>query len=152
MNIENNIRHQSHETGYLIASDGRILVSRKGHANRVYLTQAELMKANGCTFTHNHPCGYGPSFSDVALGVHFALKEMRVVTSMFRYGVGMLQPAQHAPLLREFAPQKGKAMQSCTDDVKRGLLNPKDFSHEALHRTWLRLAETLGFDYWKEQS
>jgi hypothetical protein len=89
---------------------------------------------------------------DVKLGVQFEFKELRVVTADHRHGVLMLNMRHHAPLLGLFAAEQDRALASARDDVRRGLLNPSDFGHEALHRVWLRLSASLGFHYWREQS
>lgn len=152
VNIEDTIRHDAIESAALIDQSGTRLVLRKGHNSHVHLTQSELSLAAGATFTHNHPDGFGPSIEDVDVAAQFGFKELRVVTADHRYGVLLLSPSHRWPLSARFAAEESGAMQSARDDVRKGLLNPNDFSREVRHRTWLRLASALGFDYWREQS
>lgn len=150
--IENSIRRDAVETGVLIGADGLILVRRSGGTNSVQFTVAELRRATGATFTHNHPAGFGPSLDDIKLGAQYGLKEVRVVTTDFRYSVSMMTQ-KHVWLVSQAFPQEeAGAMVAARDDVKRGLLNPRDFSVEVRHRTVQRLASRFGFDYWRQQS
>lgn len=152
VSIENVIRLDAFENCALIATDGLVIVARKGRKNRVHLTVSELLSAAGMTFTHNHPDGHGPSLTDAEIAAQYEFKELRVVTADHRYGVEMLAARHRLPLLGSFHFEQGRAMTACRDEVLRGLLNPRDFPHEVLHRTWFRLSASLGFHYWREQS
>lgn len=152
VHFEDGIRQGSVEVGALIAPDGRIVVRRTGQRTHVSFTVGELCLIAGLTLTHNHPGGSGPSLDDVVLCAQFCLKEVRVVTAKHRYGVGMLRPAQVAPLSASFAAEHAKAVRSCNDDVIRNLLNARDFHRAVIDRTWRRLSSAIGFEYWEEES
>jgi hypothetical protein len=145
--IEDIIRKDLIETGVLIATDGSIFLKRQGRPDKVSFPHKELLRASGMTFTHNHPNGYAHSLQDVRLSIHYHLHEVRVVTPDFRHIASMLKQEHAGPLLRSFASVEKSTIAAAQDDVRRGLINPLDFSKEVRHRTWQRLSAQIGFDY-----
>lgn len=150
--IEDMIRHKSMETGVLINDSGATVRKRVGQAGHVSFSHGDLLGAFAMTFTHNHPGGTGPSLDDVLLGARYSLKEVRVVTARHRHGVAMLGPHLVVPLSATFSTDEAGAILATRDDVRRGLVHPRDFGSEVRHRTWQRLASNLGFDYWRQES
>lgn len=150
--IEDMIRHKSMETGVLIDGLGKTFLKRSGLADRVRFSTAELLAAKGMTFTHNHPGGVGPSLEDLLLAAEFELLELRVVTTRYRYGVTMLGRVMLSQLAGGFATAEAGAIIAVKDDVRRGVVNYRDFEPEIRHRTLARLASHLGFNYWRQES
>lgn len=146
------IRHKTTETGVLIAADGRTIVKRHGQADRVKFAHGELIGAVGMTFTHNHPGGLAHSFQDLRLCALYEMHELRVVTTDNRHGVSMLRRQHIGPLARLFGVTHSGAAIATNDDVRRGLVHPKDYGKEVQHRTLQRLAAQIGFDYWRQAS
>jgi hypothetical protein len=145
--IEELIRKNQTETGVLIAPDGTVFGKRHGRPDKVSFPHGELLQARGMTFTHNHPNGYAHSLSDMSLAIFYGMHEVRVVTPDFRHIASMLKPEHLGPLERSFGRVQASVMSAVQDDVKRGLVNQRDFSHEVRHRTWQRLSAEIGFDY-----
>lgn len=152
VSVEDTIRWDALETGVLIAPNGNILARHQGLADQVGLTKAELAMGRDATFTHNHPGGLGPSLQDVVIAAQFGFRELRVVTRSHRHVVRKLSSGLIIPLDAAFATEEQLALRSAKDDLKKGLLAPADVRPITRHRTWLRLANRLSFDYWQEQS
>jgi hypothetical protein len=150
--LEDMIRHNSTETGALIDNAGRTVLKRTGTGDRVQFSHAELLRAKGMTFTHNHPLGIGPSLEDLLLAAEFELIEMRVVTARHRHGVTRLFRTMVPHLPTGFATVEAGAKIAVTDDVRRGVVHYRDFGPEVRHRTLSRLSSNLGFDYWRQES
>ena len=150
--IEDGIRRDSLETGALIGVDGALLAQRSGAADRVSFSEHELAMAEGGTFTHNHPAGKGPSVADAKLGIEFALREVRVVTVRYRYGLERLRNTQADRLEADYTAEEPRAVQAVCEDIKRGLVNRNDFGPELVHRCWERVSSRLGFVYWRDES
>lgn len=150
--IEDRIRREGLETGVLIGADGRVLARHQGQPDQVGFSPSELALAKDATFTHNHPAGHGPSLEDALMGAMFGMREVRVVTDMFRHGILRLDSGLMIPLQAAFGVQELDALASVRDDLRKRLLVPADITRETRHRTWLRLANALGFEYWRERS
>jgi hypothetical protein len=118
----------------------------------VSIDVATLRAAAGATFTHNHPQGSGPSCDDVALGIEFALHEVRVVTADCRFFVGGYSHLSCSGVKRHYAAAEIGVHNALRDEIRRGLLNPADYFQESIHRVWLRLSTQLGFLYSGEHS
>ncbi|WP_393939900.1 hypothetical protein [Piscinibacter sakaiensis] len=153
MLTENRIRACLRECAQLIAPDGTEILYRIGTVSSVSFLHQELATwGRGATLTHNHPNGQSFSLEDVSLAMAYALREVRVVTTTHRHVATMFSPSMRLPLGGAMAAEEARAAAACRDDVRRGLMNPADFGVTVRHRTWQRLARSLGFDYWREQS
>ena len=150
--IEDMIRHKTTETGVLIGADGKTILKRHGKADRVRFTHGELLAAAGMTFTHNHPGGHAHSFEDLRLCAFYEMHELRVVTADNRHGVSMLKRRHIGPMKRLYGGIHSGASIATSDDVRRGLIHPRDFGVEVQHRTLQRLSAQIGFDYWRQAS
>lgn len=150
--VEDQIRRDQMETGVIIAPSGVELARRQGGSNHVGFTGGQLALVAHATFTHNHPDGNGPSKSDVLLAVQFGLHELRVVTVDYRYIVNMLRNVQVLALEAEYNGQMPGAIRDARTMVARSGLRRRLFPAEVLHLTWARVANALGFAYWRERS
>ena len=150
--IEDGIRRDTLETGAIIRPDGTTAVQRQGQPDRVRFTAAELGAAQGATFTHNHPAGAGPSVEDVAIASEFGFGELRVVTATLRHGLVGLPRLSQAEWATAYDDAQQRVAAQLRDEVRTGALHPRDFGHEARHRTWQALAAALKFNYWRERS
>lgn len=137
----------------IIAPNGSEIARHSGGPDSVSFPVWELLLAKDATFTHNHPGGLGPSLEDVVLAAQYSMREMRVVTAKERYVVTFRKGAAGAVLIEAaFHAEEPGALTSTRDDVRKGVLSPSDFKTEARHRTWGRVANRLGLDYWRESS
>lgn len=150
--IEDMIRHKATETGVLIGADGKTILKRQGKADRVRFTHGELLGSAGMTFTHNHPGGHAHSIEDLRLCALYEMHELRVVTADYRHGVSLLRRRHIGPLTRLYGSLHAGAAIATHDDVRRGLIHPRDFGKEVQHRTLHRLSVQIGFEYWRQAS
>lgn len=150
--LENEIRHESLETGAFIAWDGRILLRKTGLANRIGFLASELDSMHGTTFSHNHPGGSAFSIDDILLASEFDLLEVRAVDSRFRHIANTLPKLSEKLLSRAYDLQMNKIHPIVGQAVRMGQLHPADANAERLHLVWSKLALHFGFQYRRERS
>lgn len=150
--LENEIRRDTLETGAFIAPDGRILLRRTGRPNRVSYLPDELVGLQGATFTHNHPRGASFSLDDLLLAADLQLHEVRAVTTRFRHGAAAL-PNLHEDAWRTAYDLEGLRQRArLAPEVRVDALHLFDFGVEVRHLVWVELSHQLGFTYWRENS
>lgn len=92
--IEQSIKNNNFETGYVFDKKGRVIWEQKGGSNYVDVSDAinkGLLKGN--VFTHNHPRGTAFSFADIHIMIKYEVKEMRAVGSEHQYSMKLNEKA-----------------------------------------------------------
>lgn len=85
VSLEETIRNEPTERGYLLDPTGQVLTARQGNINRIEWTDADAMLFKGNILTHNHPSGASFSYADLTTALVDRLSEIRVVTKEHTY-------------------------------------------------------------------
>ncbi len=150
--IENEIRYAELETGVFIAPDGGVLLRKQGVADRVGFTVRELRRMGGAIFTHNHPGGGSFSPHDLARAGESGVAELRVVTPVFRH-IMLLPPIETGPFWQTMLEtEQNQIAVRLIDQVRIGVVHPKDYGLEVLHLAWVSIAAKMGFTYQRSKS
>ncbi len=83
-----------YETAIVYDAEGNVVFKKKGTADEVKFTAAELKKMKGCVVTHNHPNGSGFSGHDISFLKTAKLSEMR---ASVRQGSFSIKPPEKWP-------------------------------------------------------
>jgi hypothetical protein len=150
--FEDTHRYALVEYGAIIAPDGRILYQRKGTANSVTFSPLELSLVGNITFTHNHPHRHSFSVHDIELAVEYQMREMRAVTTAYRYFASGFAGVDLAKVAAEHQAHAPYAEHATLGRVIAGSVHLADLSVESTHATWERVSAALGFHYTREQS
>ena len=83
--IKKEIKNLPHEKLYIIDKNGKIIASRTGKKNNVFLKGLEKKLQKAHTVIHNHPSGGSFSMADLRVAFNFKIKNMRVTSSEYDY-------------------------------------------------------------------
>jgi hypothetical protein len=151
--IENEIRRDSIETGVFISIDGAILLRRQGEADRVTYLQVELRQMRGNTFTHNHPGDASFSMADYDAAVFGEIHELRAVSPSFRHILLLNHAMPTAQDLQRLAVSRAAAISErvrvlVTSDAVRAPFTGVELQHQF----WVEASQVFGFFYMRDRS
>lgn len=153
IDVENEIRNDELETGAAFNSDGVILFKRQGLPDQVTLTDHELNLLNNSVFSHNHPKGMPFSIADIRMAITYNIKEIRAVTPYLRYSMyPKNQWCGKAALIATINDVSLDANKFVNEQVRLGEINPQFAEAEYLHYIWVKVADRLNLNYWRERS
>jgi len=151
--LENQIRHDSNETGCFIRDDGHLIIRKSGFPNQVQFSPKELANTDGTLFTHNHPKDGSFSVLDVKNAIQQKLTELRVVGPTLRY---IMRPMQSWPSCRSVDTETNQVIHHITLDVhgyvRSGQLSSRFATLEIQHLIWERVSTKLGLKYIREKT
>lgn len=141
------------ENGYLMDKDGKVVAGARGDKHSVGVAYSGSQE--GFTLTHNHPSGYGGTFSgpDIAHLTEGKLKSIRAVAREGTYSMTAKKGANYDGLNRALAKEMNKLNQR---GAKKGLSaqNKGKSKNEVrkayvdvLHDWYKKNASKYGFTY-----
>ena len=153
MQIEDEIRRDSTETGVFISTDGSVLLRRQGEADRVAYQEVELLRMRGATFTHNHPGDASFSMADYDAAVFGGIRELRAVSPSFRHILLLNHAMPTAQDLQRLAVSRAAAI----SEKVRVLVNSDAVRApftgvELQHQFWVEASQVFGFSYTRDRS
>ena len=140
------------ESAAAFSSDGKVILDKMGEATSVRFEESEITKLKGAIFTHSHPSNNSFSADDLAFAANAKLKEMRIVSTRYKYS---LYPQKtwgdyhklyysHREIRRELHPKYYKLVMV---DYK---MSPAEASWEHTHETMTILAKRFKLIYKRE--
>lgn len=161
--LENGIRKNKFETGYLFDSEGKYLAQSIGNKNSTSVPSEASI--GNCIFTHNHPSGnlfpvgdmrrIGFSFSqsDIVMAIKFNMSEMRATTPAFTFIAK--RPESGWPSVGEFIGGHNKRNEEVFEDfikrINKGTTTQKKAETIHWHLVNRKALKDFGIGYSKER-
>lgn len=167
---ENKNHSLNYETGAVFDDDGNTIVEFSGQEHEIFISDEDMKKLEGKTFTHNHPNGSTFSRDDLVSGfLTGKVKELRATTPQ---GVtfslksnGNSNDELTKKMIAEYQQVSLRATrqfkEKCIREIKMGTLSLDDYNknmynmfqpylHQKLDNFFEQHAEEYGFTYRKD--
>lgn len=134
---------------------GFVALAYQGDKGSVSFDNAAIKQMNGGTVTHNHPSGYGGTFSDadIRAATSFGVKSMRASAAEGVYSLrrtGKARPKAFAQALDSSLPalrQKMRGVLKRFDNGKNSDIVLRKLWVDVLHRWYRKNAPKYGYEY-----
>ena len=146
--IEEQIRDLMRERMLIVDAEGAVVLESQGREDAVFIPEP---MARGRIVIHNQPNGTSFSRTDVRVLLSTGAAEFRVITAQYRYRL-LLPPVQQWSEIEGIVNQVYfDELEVLAAQVRTTMLTAEEAAREHLHRVWQRVAERLGWDYWREE-
>lgn len=151
--FEDKVRFESMEHGAFYAADGSQILTRVGQPGVISFSTTELLLAKGSLFTHNHPCGFSFSLSDILIACEWRLVELRAVCQEWRHILSFRHGWPTLPAVKaEYTRVEPLVVAEVTSDVRSGHLSQRYACWEIQHRKVQHIATHFQISYDREPS